>query len=66
VIYDHGAARPALDALAEDLDRLLAVADAQLATGYPGDRHDRQPVHTAYVPADRYAAGTCRDWGERA
>ena len=60
------APRSALLYLAQDLDRLLAVADAQLATGYPGDRYGRQPVHTAYVPAHRFAANTVRLWGAEA
>ena len=34
--------------------RSMAPADAALARGYPGDRR-RQPVHTVYVPADRFA-----------
>jgi citrate lyase beta subunit len=55
-----------LESLAEDLDRLLAVADARLATGYPGDRYGRQPVHTAYVPAHKFAANTVRLWGAEA
>jgi hypothetical protein len=52
--------------LAGELDERLAEADAALAAGYPGDRAGRQPVHTAYVPADRFGAGTARDWGTQA
>jgi citrate lyase beta subunit len=52
--------------LADELDRRLADADAALAAAYPGDRAVRQPVHTVYVPADRYDAGTVRAWGEQA
>lgn len=37
-----------------DLDALLAGTDALLATEYPGDDGTRQPVHTLYVPADRF------------
>jgi citrate lyase beta subunit len=55
-----------LDALVGELDRRLADADAALAAHYPGDRGVRQPVHTVYVPADRYGAGTVRDWAEEA
>ncbi|TCO47828.1 HpcH/HpaI aldolase/citrate lyase family protein [Kribbella antiqua] len=55
-----------VDALADELDRRLADADAALTTLYPGDRGDRQPVHTVYVPADRYDAGTVRNWAEEA
>lgn len=43
--------------LTADLDARLADADAALARDYPGERPGRQPVHTVYVPADRYDAG---------
>ena len=48
------------------LDRQLQPTDSQLATGYPGDAGVRQPVHTVYVPADRYHSGLARDWGAQA
>src|SRR5882757_1210114 len=51
-----------LEALGDELDRRLAAADAELAALYPGDRGIRQPVHTIYVPADRYHAGTVGEW----
>jgi citrate lyase beta subunit len=52
--------------LTAELDERLADADAVLAARYPGERGSRQPVHTAYVPADRYAAGTAQAWGKEA
>ena len=52
--------------LADTLDEQLAAADAALAEQYPGDRGVRQPVHTVYVPADRYTATTVPDWGRAA
>jgi citrate lyase beta subunit len=52
--------------LAAELDERLAEADAALAARYPGERAGRQPVHTAYVPADRYAADVARAWGDEA
>jgi len=55
-----------VDDLAGELDRLLAAADAELAALYPGDRGVRQPVHTVYVPADRFHAGTVGEWAEQA
>jgi len=55
-----------LDTLADQLDRALAGADAALLEEYPGDRGVRQPVHTVYVPGDRYAASTVSDWAEAA
>ncbi|NYV76311.1 DUF6986 family protein [Streptomyces sp. UH6] len=53
-------------AVHDRLDALLATADADLARRYPGDPGTRQPVHTVYVPADEFTAGTPRDWGDRA
>ncbi|MFG1628006.1 DUF6986 family protein [Kribbella sp. NPDC049227] len=55
-----------LDDLVGELDRRLAEADAALAAEYPGDRGVRQPVHTVYVPADRYDARTVAGWGAEA
>ena len=53
-------------AVGEEIGALLAPVDAELARRYPGDPGTRQPVHTVYVPADRFDAGTVRSWGERA
>jgi hypothetical protein len=47
------------------IDALLAPADAQAAL-FPGEAATRQPVHTVYVPADRFGVGTCTEWGEQA
>ncbi|TWP35451.1 DUF6986 family protein [Leekyejoonella antrihumi] len=52
--------------LASRLDEQLADADRALETQYPGDRGTRQPVHTVYIPGDRYAASTVPDWGRQA
>jgi citrate lyase beta subunit len=52
--------------VAHDLDRLLAVADAELASGYDAGRWGRQPVHTAYIPAHRLGPETVRHWGAQA
>jgi len=51
-----------VSALAEELDARLARADERLARDYPGEAAGRQPVHTVYVPADRYAADTLERW----
>ncbi|WP_425424468.1 DUF6986 family protein, partial [Streptomyces lushanensis] len=48
------------------IGRSLAAVDAELARRYPGDPRTRQPVHTVYVPADAFDAGTIRSWGDRA
>jgi citrate lyase beta subunit len=54
------------DSLTVELDARLASADAALATQFPGERPGRQPVHTVYVPADRYDAGLVPRWGGEA
>jgi citrate lyase beta subunit len=48
----------------DDLDERLAPHDAFLAARYPGERADRQPVHTVYIPADRLDG--FREWGAEA
>jgi citrate lyase beta subunit len=52
--------------LADLLDERLSTADAELASRYPGDPGTRQPVHTVYVPADRFRADTAQQWGAQA
>jgi citrate lyase beta subunit len=49
-----------------ELDRALAPVDAALRQRYPGEPGGRQPVHTVYVPADRFHAGLVTEWGEQA
>lgn len=63
---DPGRAPGLAAELAGRLDALLADDDAERARRYPGPSSQRQPVHTAYVPADRFSAGTPRQWGEAA
>ncbi|GGP47110.1 DUF6986 family protein [Streptomyces abikoensis] len=53
-------------AVRESVGSSLAAVDAELARRYPGDAGARQPVHTVYVPADAFTAGTVREWGDRA
>ncbi len=48
------------------IDRRLAETDRLLAAAYPGDQGARQPVHTVYVSADRYAADLPERWGAEA
>src|SRR5690625_227471 len=48
------------------VEQRLAPVDTLLEQGYPGDDGSRQPVHTVYVPADRYHAGLAADWGRQA
>jgi citrate lyase beta subunit len=48
------------------LDAALADVDASLAANYPGDSGERQPIHTVYVPADRFTTGLVGEWGAAA
>ena len=48
------------------VDDRLADTDAFLARAYPGEDGRRQPVHTVYVPADRYDRGLPQRWGAEA
>ncbi|GID27242.1 DUF6986 family protein [Paractinoplanes brasiliensis] len=48
----------------DEFDGRLAAHDAFLAARYPGERADRQPVHTVYIPADRLDG--FREWGAEA
>jgi OHCU decarboxylase len=50
----------------DEVDALLAAADARLAAGWPGDPGTRQPVHTLYVPADRAAPDLVAETGRAA
>jgi citrate lyase beta subunit len=52
--------------LARDLDSQLAGEDDALVARFPGNRSGRQPVHTVYVPADRYDAELTHRWGVQA
>jgi hypothetical protein len=45
------------------IDAKLAATDELLETAYPGDSGARQPVHTVYVPADRYMPDLPARWG---
>jgi citrate lyase beta subunit len=59
--------RTALSAAAlAAIDAHLAPTDELLGTAYPGDDGSRQPVHTVYVPADRYAPELAAVWGHAA
>jgi citrate lyase beta subunit len=44
------------------LDETLAGDDAERARRYPGLTGERQPVHTVYVPADRFGVHTVSEW----
>jgi citrate lyase beta subunit len=55
-----------MDALTRAVDDRLAAADTALAARFPGARSGRQPVHTVYVPGDRYTADLPRTWSQDA
>lgn len=59
-------ARALVPQLAAELDHRLAEADRTLERNYPGDRSGRQPVHTVYVPADRYHKRLVLEYGAAA
>ncbi|TFH55740.1 DUF6986 family protein [Glutamicibacter arilaitensis] len=44
----------------------LAATDRLLETSYPGDSGARQPIHTVYVPGDKYTADLPAAWGANA
>jgi citrate lyase beta subunit len=52
--------------VAAELDRMLAGVDEELARAYQGERPGRQPVHTCYLPADRFEPDTAAQWGAAA
>jgi citrate lyase beta subunit len=49
-----------------ELDRRLAPVDDARTAAYPGERPQRQPVHTCYVPADAVVPGLAGVWGTQA
>lgn len=49
-----------------ELDRFLVATDRMLSERFPGDDGSRQPVHTVYVPADRYTPALPSEWGATA
>ena len=44
----------------------LSEVDKTLADRYGGDFGGRQPIHTCYVPADKFSSRTIHEWGEHA
>ena len=49
-----------------ELDRRLAPVDAARMAAFRGERPNRQPVHTCYVPADAVVLGLAGRWGATA
>ena len=54
------------DSVRAEVEELLGPVDDHLERTYPGASPARQPVHTVYVPADRYRPGLTRQWGQQA
>jgi citrate lyase beta subunit len=54
------------EAVLAELDRRLGPVDEARLAAYPGERPDRQPVHTCYVPADAVVPGLSGAWGSAA
>ncbi|MDR6415212.1 DUF6986 family protein [Pseudarthrobacter sulfonivorans] len=48
------------------IEEQLAATDQLLERSYPGDDGTRQPVHTVYVPADRFTPHLAAEWGAQA
>lgn len=48
------------------IDAALQATDQLLERNYPGDDGSRQPVHTVYVPADRFTPDFSATWGGQA
>ncbi|MEO3810100.1 aldolase [Sphaerisporangium sp. B11E5] len=42
----------------------FAAAHREQSERFPGPPGGWQPVHTVYVPADRFGPGTAREWGD--
>ncbi len=50
----------------DDLSARIEEARAEYDRRHPGEPSERQPVHTVYVPADRFTATTATDLGAEA
>jgi citrate lyase beta subunit len=54
------------DGVYDELDARLAPLDGWLRRTYPGEPRRRQPVHTVYVPADRFTPELPQRYGQLA
>ncbi|WP_416429969.1 DUF6986 family protein [Paenarthrobacter nicotinovorans] len=48
------------------IESQLEATDQLLDRNYPGDDGSRQPIHTVYIPADRFTPTFVADWGAQA
>jgi hypothetical protein len=56
----------AIEQVVAEVDEMLGAADRALQANYPGAPPGRQPVHTAYLPADRFHRDLAANWGRQA
>lgn len=52
--------------LRERIEALLGPVDAEFARAYPQDPGTRQPIHSVYLPGDKYGPDTVDQWGAAA
>ena len=52
------------DSQKEDILNTLGIANRKFQQTYPGDKPDRQPVHTVYGGANLFRSDTCLKMGE--
>lgn len=50
----------------EQIEALLQPVDEHIEQAYPQDPGTRQPIHSVYLPGDRYRPETPLEWGEQA
>jgi citrate lyase beta subunit len=62
---DHGVVNLSVSSI-DDLSERVRAITAEHAARHPGADEGRQPVHTFYVPADRFSATTPADLGAEA
>ena len=48
------------------IESQLEATDQLLDRNYPGDDGSRQPIHTVYIPADRFTPALAAEWGAQA
>jgi citrate lyase beta subunit len=65
ILRDHDGVNLSVSSI-DDLSERVRAITAEHAARYPGSDEGRQPVHTFYVPADRFCATTPADLGAEA
>lgn len=62
---DHGGVNLSVSSF-DDLSARIAAVRGEHDERFPGPAEGRQPVHTVYVPADRFSRSTPADFGSEA